>query len=140
MNATNHSRRAVLAAVIIGMLPFGGCAWWDGTERHNIETAISRASRAIAVANTEEAGRYAASELAIAQEKLDAARQAARAQEYVAADRLISESLVNIQLATAKADAARVQAELERRKASLPPADAGNQAPEGAANQRPAQE
>ena len=67
--------------------------------------------------------RYAAAELAIAEERLVRARNAARVEEFEAADRLISESLVNVQLATAKAEAARIRAELDR--LNEPPAGGG---------------
>src|SRR5690606_23915546 len=83
----------------------------------------------ISVASSGETSRYAASELAIAREKLADARQAARAEDYITADRLVSQSLVNVQLATAKADAARMASELERLKASAPAPDANAQPP-----------
>ena len=126
MHGPHHSRWTLLAVVLIAMLPFGGCAS-DGADQRYVGTAMTRASTAIAVASTEDVSRFAAAELAIAREKLAAARQSARAGNYAAADRLVSESLVNVQLATAKADAARVRAELQRLRASLPPHE--NRAP-----------
>lgn len=95
------------------------------TDRQAAETAgmLGRAATALDVARTEETKRYAAAELAIAEEKLAQARNAARQEEFDTAERLVSESLVNVHLATSKAEAARIRAELERRKAS--PAAAG---------------
>ena len=84
---------------------------------------LGRASTALDVAKTDETKRYAAAELAIAEERLVRARNAARVEEFEAADRLISESLVNVQLATAKAEAARIRAELDR--LNEPPAGGG---------------
>ncbi|MEX2450181.1 MAG: hypothetical protein WD407_04935 [Rhodospirillales bacterium] len=46
------------------------------------------------------------------------ARQANSAEQYDEADKLISESLVNLHLATAKAEAARTQARFEQIKTS----------------------
>ena len=110
------ARRWPMAALFLAVLAVGGCH----TARQASETAgmLGRASTALDVAKTAETKRYAAAELAIAEEKLAQARNAAREEEYEAADRLISESLVNVQLATSKAEAARIRAELERLKAS----------------------
>jgi formate-dependent phosphoribosylglycinamide formyltransferase (GAR transformylase) len=135
MRMTDHSRWPIVAAIVVGLMPFAGCAWWDGADRRNFEAAMSRASTALAVASTEEARSHAGSELVIAQEKLAAARQTASGGDYAAADRLIAESLVNIQLAAAKVDAARRQDELQQMKASPPrPADTGTSASEGPAD------
>ena len=100
------------AALLLAVLAVAGC----DTARQAAETAgmLGRASTALDVAKTDETRRYAAAELAIAEEKLVRARNAARVEEFEAADRLISESLVNVQLATAKAEAARIRAELDR--------------------------
>jgi hypothetical protein len=110
------TRQWPVAALFLAVLAVGGC----GTARQAGDTAgmLGRASTALDVAKTAETKRYAAAELAIAEEKLAQARNAAREEEYKAADRLISESLVNVQLATSKAEAARIQAELERLKES----------------------
>lgn len=138
---TRHSRRSTPAVLVSGFILLTGCAWWDGNDQQNFETAISRVSTTLVVASTEETSRHAALELAIARDKLAAARQTASAGDYEAADRLLSESLVNIQLAAAKADAARVQEELERMKAPPhAPARAGDGASEGAADGAPTPE
>lgn len=109
------------AALLLAVLAVAGC----DTARQAAETAgmLGRASTALDVAKTDETRRYAAAELAIAEEKLVRARNAARVEEFEAADRLISESLVNVQLATAKAEAARIRAELDR--LNEPPAGGG---------------
>lgn len=109
------------AALLLAVLAVAGCH----TARQAAETAgmLGRASTALDVAKTDETKRYAAAELAIAEEKLVRARNAARVEEFEAADRLISESLVNVQLATAKAEAARIRAELDR--LNEPPAGGG---------------
>ena len=91
-------QRVTLLALLVALPTLMGCSsiTGDDAEEAAVQTAISRVSTAITVANTQEAGRHAASG------------------EYETADRLVSESLVNVQLAAAKADAARVQAEVER--------------------------
>jgi hypothetical protein len=98
----------------LALLTVAGCH----TAREAGETAgkLGRASTALDVAKTDDTRRFAAAELAIAEEKLAQARNAAREEEFDAADRLISESLVNVQLATTKAEAARIRAEAERLK------------------------
>ncbi|MPY68690.1 MAG: DUF4398 domain-containing protein [Alphaproteobacteria bacterium] len=111
-------RRPALAAVAAVVLGLSGCAWGSGDEERATGARLARAATAIEIADTAEMQRLAASELAIAREKLAAARHAAGAEAFADADRLISEALVNVHLATAKADAARRQAELERVKAA----------------------
>jgi hypothetical protein len=122
-------RRPALAAMAAVVLGLGACAWGSGDEERATGTRLSRVATAIEIADTAEMERLAPSELAIAREKLAAARDAAGAEAFADADRLISEALVNVQLATAKADAARRRAELERMKA------ASSDRPDGAETQ-----
>jgi hypothetical protein len=129
LNGARHGLRPALAAMAAVVLGLGACAWGNGEKERATGASLSRTATAIEIANTAEMERYAASELAIAREKLAAARDAAGAEAYANADRLISEALVNVQLATAKADAARRRAELERMKA------ASSDRPEGAETQ-----
>lgn len=116
--AANGARlrpRPALAVLFLALLAAGGCH--TAREAREIEGTLRRASTSVDIANTEETKRYAAAELAIADEKLAQARNAARAKEYELADRLVSESLVNVHLATTKAEAARIRAEVERMQA-----------------------
>jgi len=122
-------RRPALAAMAAVVLGLGACAWGSGDKERATGASLARTATAIEIANTAEMERYAASELAIAREKLAAARDAAGAEAYAEADRLISEALVNVHLATARADAARRRAELERMKA------ASSESPDGAERQ-----
>lgn len=110
-----HGRWPARAALVLAVLAANGCD--TAMEAREIEGTLGRASTAVDVANTAETKHYAAAELAIANEKLAQARNAARAEEYELADRLISESLVNVQLAATKAEALRIREQVERMKA-----------------------
>jgi hypothetical protein len=109
---TSTRIRPAAATLLLAVLAIGGCH----TARQAAETAgmLGRASTALDVAKTGEAKRSAAAEISIAEEKHAQARNAMREEEFDAADRLISESLINVQLATAKAEAARIRTELDR--------------------------
>lgn len=105
-------------------LGIAGCAS-DEPPRSTREM-LAHAAVAVDVATTRDMREHAAPELAIAGEKLAAARQAARTGDVLEADRLIAETLVNIELAKAKTEAARVAAELARQGGNVAqtPADA----------------
>jgi DNA mismatch repair ATPase MutS len=79
---------------------------------------LSRTATAVDVAKSQETKRYASNELAAAEERLMRARGAAQAKEYELADRLIAETLVNINLASAKAAAARAREQVDQIKVS----------------------
>lgn len=115
-NRVARGRWPARAALVLAVLAVNGCS--TAREAREIEGSLGRVSTAVDVANTAETKRYAAAELTIANEKLVQARNAARAEEYELADRLISESLVNVHLATTKAEALRIRAQVERMKAS----------------------
>jgi len=122
VNPMQHRPRRILAAIaILGAVGLSGCAWWNGNDEREIRNRLSHVTTAVEVADTDETRRYAASEIAIAREKLASARHAANAEDFALADRLISESLVNVQLATAKAEMLRSRAQLKDMKTSPPP-------------------
>jgi hypothetical protein len=102
------------AAVVLSAGLLSACG--SDREAREVDRMLSRVTIAVDVAKSQEVKRYAASELGVAEEKLARAQRAARQKEYEEADRLISESLVNLNLATAKADAARVRGEVDRLK------------------------
>ena len=92
------------------MLVFGQAACSSNDEDNaRIGKSITRAYTALEVASTQNTKEHARDELATAEKKLIQAQESARAGNYERADRLVSESLVNVHLATAKTEAAQVQ-------------------------------
>lgn len=78
-----------------------------------IGRSIREADMAIEVASSDNTKEHAAAELTSAREKLIQAQEAARAGRYERAEHLVSESLVNVHLATAKAEAEQVQEQIQ---------------------------
>ena len=115
MTAANSRRMALLT--VAAPLVTAACAS-DGPSRE-LEQMIAHASTAIQVSATSDAKRHAAAELALAEEKLAAARRAGNAGEEKEANRLLAEALVNLELARAKAESERVRSELQRMEAAV---------------------
>jgi hypothetical protein len=109
-----------LAAALLGLSVLGGCS--GGKEAREVDKMLTRAATAVDVANSEETRRYAAPELETAADRLGRARWAAREKDYEEADRYISETFVNVNLATAKAEAARIREQIQRMKGPSAPA------------------
>lgn len=115
--ASSSSRRPVWALLLGGLIVLSACS--GGRETADVGRALSRAATAVEVAKSTGTKRYAASELAAAEEKLLQAQYAARTKDFEEAERLISECLVNIHLATTKAEAARLREQAEN--VNVPP-------------------
>lgn len=104
------SRTTLTTATVCMGLILGGCSTNERGKALN--ESLARASLSIDVARATPAQTYAAGELAIAEEKLLAAREAAGRSEYDLSERLLAEAMINLELARAKgaAGAARSRA------------------------------
>jgi hypothetical protein len=112
LSALGHA----VPVLLIAVLALSGCG--GKKEARGMAGMLSRTATAVDVAKSQETKRYASNELAAAEERLMRARGAAQAKEYELADRLIAETLVNINLASAKAAAARAREQVDQIKVS----------------------
>lgn len=96
-------RDASLAVVLGILLATVGCS--SDKRAHDAAQSLARARLAIEVTKSSDATHYAQGELAVAGEKLAEAREASAQGNYKKAHWLISEALVNVDLARAKVDA-----------------------------------
>jgi len=106
-----------------------GCSS-DDEAKMRIGRSITQAQTAIEVASSESTKEHAGGDLSMAAQKLIQAEEAARAGNYERAERLISESRVNVTLATARTHAAEVQEKIQAAGGTPPNApqrDAGTQ-------------
>lgn len=124
--------RSVAPVMLAGLFILSGCGS-DAQERAVLQS-LNQTRLAIDVARSSDAKGYAAAELAIATEKLQAADAASQREEYAEAERLLAEAMVNIELAQAKASAARAKERLpEERNNGGPSGGSGDVSPPAAA-------
>lgn len=103
----------LFSAVIVA----AGCA--SNPEVAPISTVVSSAKTTLLDAQQSDLMRYAALDMRIAQEKVDAAQEALRVMDYVKADRLANEALVMLQLAKAKAQKEQAKTSAENLQQTL---------------------
>lgn len=107
------SGRLVLPALLASALLIGGCASSPEAPTGPLE----RAGSAVGIAEQNDAGRYAATELAAARQKLDEADMAVKEGRMAAAQRLAIEARIEAELAYARTEAAKaaaINAEMKR--------------------------
>jgi hypothetical protein len=78
------------------------------------DSLVAQMDLAIAVARASDPRGFGRIELAVAEQKMAAARAAARLPDYVEAHRRLAEAHIDLQLARLTAESARLQAELGR--------------------------
>jgi hypothetical protein len=82
------------------------------------DTMAKQLDLALAVARASDRNGYARAELAIAEQKISTAREAARRFDYTEADRRLVEGYIDLELARLRAEEARMNAELQRHTAT----------------------
>ena len=102
---TRHSSALLTAAGIAGVLMLAGCA-----SAPPPTASLQAAKQAISNAELQEAGRYAAGELAEARTQLASADTAVGEHKMVVAERYADESRTEADLASAKASAVKAKA------------------------------
>lgn len=76
---------------------------------------VMQLDRVVAAARASDRAGLARNELATAEQNISAARQAARVEDYVEANRRLREAFADVELATVRAEEARAKAEVQRR-------------------------
>lgn len=120
----SRTGRAGTVFVLLAVPVLMACS--TGDSKKTFDEAMARAAVTAEVTDTRDTRKYAPAELAIANEKLVAARQAAQSGDQREADRMLAEALVNIELAKAKTAAGRVKAEAAELGDGRPERDSSN--------------
>lgn len=108
-------------------MSIGSAAKYRGPTGLSFHSLVMQLNCVVAAARASDRAGFARSELAMAEQNIAAARQAARVEDYLEANRRLREAFADVELATVRAEEAGVKAELQRRTERPAPARTAKQ-------------